>query len=62
MIGYKLKYGEYGHDCWGKPEWCGWYGYDDNIYTSIDKVNEAKRIAEQKYHDREFKIFEVNID
>ena len=35
MKGYKIHYGEYGHDCWGKSEWCGWYEYDNKVY--LDK-------------------------
>ena len=23
MTGYKIHYGDYGYDCWGRPEWCG---------------------------------------
>ena len=59
--GYKIYYGEYDHDCWGKPEWCGWYEYDDTIYLNIDECKNDVRIAEQKHPDREFKVFEVNV-
>ena len=34
MIGYKIHYGEYGHDCWGASEWYGWFDYENKIYTN----------------------------
>lgn len=61
MIGYKIKYGEYGYDCWGKSEWCGWYEYDNIVYTNKDSADKALLEAEQKYHDREFKLYEVEL-
>jgi len=61
MTGYKLKYGEYGHDCWGKAEWCGWFEYDNNVYTDKNKADQAKREAEMKHRDRNFELYEVNI-
>lgn len=31
MTGYKIRYGEYGYDCWGASEWFGWYEYNKII-------------------------------
>ena len=35
MIGYKIHYGEYGHDCWGAREWFGWTEYDNVVYKLV---------------------------
>ena len=43
MIAYKIHYGEYGHDCWGAPEWCGWYDYDNVTYL---KYESAEKVME----------------
>jgi len=61
MIGYIIRYGTYGYDCWGKAEWCGWYEYDNKVYTDKDKLNEALMNAKKEYKDREFEFYEVEI-
>lgn len=61
MIGYKIHYGEYGHDCWGKSEWCGWYEYDNKVYTTQDKLNEAIKKAKIDHKNWEFDFYEVEI-
>ena len=61
MTGYKIHYGEYDHDCWGKPEWCGWYEYDNKVYTDKEKLKIAIKEAEKEYKDREFDFYEVEI-
>ena len=61
MKGFKIHYGEYDHDCWGKPEWCGWYEYDNVIYTNIDECRNACIDAKEQFPDRSFEIYEVEI-
>lgn len=61
MNGFKIHYGEYGHDCWGKPEWCGWYEYDNVIYVNEDTANKMLLEAKKKYPDRQFELYEVEI-
>lgn len=61
MIGYKIHYGEYDHDCWGKPEWCGWFDYDNNVYTTKEKCNQSINEAKKKYPERQFKMYEIEI-
>ena len=41
MKGYKIHYGEVGHDCYGAREWCGWYDYDNVVYTDYNKCKEV---------------------
>ena len=61
MNGFKIHYGEYDHDCWGKPEWCGWYEYDNVIYVNEDTANKMLLEAKKKYTDRQFELYEVEI-
>jgi len=61
MIGYKIHYGEYGYDCWGRSEWCGWYEYNNKVYTDKEKLKIAIKEAEKEYKDREFDFYEVEI-
>jgi hypothetical protein len=61
MIGYIIQYGTYGYDCWGKSEWCGWYRYDNKVYTDKEKLKIAIEEAEKEYKDREFDFYEVEI-
>lgn len=62
MTGYKIRYGEYGHDCWGASEWFGWYEYDNVVYTNEDKAIEVMEDIQEQFPNREFEIYEVNID
>ncbi len=62
MKGYKIRYGEYGHDCWGASEWFGWYEYDNKVYKSCEKCQEAINRAKVKYPDRTFEMYEIEID
>lgn len=61
MTGYKIRYGEYGHDCWGASEWFGWYEYDDIVYTDQNKAIQIINNAKEQFPDREFEIHEVTI-
>ena len=56
MIGYKIHYGEYDHDCWGKPEWCGWYEYDNVIYSDEKLANKMMENAKENFPDRQFEL------
>lgn len=62
MTGYKIRYGEYGYDCWGASEWFGWYEYDNVVYTNEDKAIEVMEDIQEQFPNREFEIYEVNID
>ena len=61
MTGYKIHYGDYGYDCWGRPEQCGWYEYDDVVYTNEDKAIEAMEDAKEQFPDREFELYEIEL-
>ena len=62
MTGYKIRYGEYGHDCWGASEWFGWYEYNNVVYANHNKSMQIMEDAQEQFPDREFEIYEVNID
>ena len=61
MKGYKIHYGEVGHDCWGAREWFGWYNYDNVVYTDWSKCNDVMQDAREQFPDRDFEIYEVEI-
>ena len=61
MVGYKIRYGEYGHDCWGASEWFGWYDLNDTIYITHEMAKEAYFNAKQEFPNRDFEIYEVKI-
>ena len=61
MKGYKIHYGEIGHDCWGAREWFGWTDYDRVVYTNIKKCKEVMEDAQEQFPDMEFEIYEVEI-
>lgn len=61
MIGYKIHYGEYDHDCWGKPEWCGWYEYDNVVYSDKKLANKMMEDAKENFPDRQFELYKVEI-
>lgn len=61
MKGYKIHYGEVGHDCWGAREWFGWYNYDNVVYTDWNKCNNVMQDAKEQFLDRDFEIYEVEI-
>ena len=62
MIAYKIHYGEYGHDCWGKSEWCGWYEYNNVVYIDKNKAIEVMEDAKEQFPNREFEIYEINVE
>lgn len=62
MIGYKIHYGDYGYDCWGKSEWCGWYEYNNVVYIDKNKAIEVMEDAKEQFPDREFEIYEINVE
>lgn len=62
MTGYKIRYGEYGHDCWGASEWFGWYEYNNVVYANNNKATQIMEDAQEQFPDKEFEIYEVNID
>ena len=53
MKGYKIHYGEYGHDCWGKPEWCGWYEYDNQVYLDKSYCETVMEDIKEQFPDRD---------
>ena len=61
MTGYKIHYGNYGYDCWGKPEWCGWYEYDNVVYTNADKAIEAMEDAQEQFPNHKFELYEIDL-
>ena len=61
MTGYKIYYGNYGYDCWGRPEWCCWYEYDNVVYTNEDKAIEAMEDAKEQFPEREFELHEIEL-
>ena len=61
MIGYKIHYGEIGHDCWGAREWFGWTDYDRVVYTNKSKAEAIMEDAQEQFPDRDFEIYEVEI-
>lgn len=61
MTGHKIHYGDYGYDCWGRPEWRGWYEYDNVVYTNEDKAVEAMEDAKEQFPDREFELYEIKL-
>jgi len=61
MTGYKIHYGEYGHDCWGKSEWCGWYEYDNQVYLDKSYCEAVMEDIKEQFPDREFEIYEVEV-
>ena len=61
MKGYKIHYGEVGHDCWGAREWYGWYDYDNVVYTEKKKCKEVYFDAKEQFPDKDFEIYEVEI-
>lgn len=61
MIAYKIHYGEYGHDCWGAPEWCGWYDYDNVTYLKYDSAEKVMEDAKEQFPDRNWEIYETEI-
>ena len=62
MIGYKIHYGEYGHDCWGVREWYGWFDYENKIYTNKDQAIKVMEDAKEQFPYHEFEIYEVEIE
>ena len=62
MTGYKIRYGEYGHDCWGASEWFGWYEYNNVVYANHNKAIQIMEDSKEQFPDKEFEIYEVNID
>jgi len=61
MMGYKIRYGEYGHDCWGASEWFGWYDYDNVVYTNYNECEQVLKDAKEQFPYKEFEIYELNI-
>ena len=62
MIGYKIHYGEYGHDCWGASEWYGWFDYENKIYTNKDQAIKVMEDAKEQFPYHEFEIYEIEIE
>ena len=61
MIGYKIHYGEYGHDCWGAREWFGWTEYDNVVYKDFKKCQEIMKDAKEQFPFHDFEIYDVEI-
>lgn len=45
----------------GRPEWCGWYEYDNVVYTNEDKAIEAMEDAKEQFPDHEFELYEIEL-
>lgn len=54
MTGYKIRYGE--------SEWFGWCEYNNVVYTNHNKAIQIMEDAKEQFPDKEFEIYEVNID
>ena len=54
MKGYKIHYGEVGHDCCGARERCSWYDYDNVVYTDYNKCKEVLYNAKEQFLDSFF--------
>lgn len=62
MTGYKIQYGDYGYNCWGKPKWYGWYEYENKVYVDKNKCIEVMEDAKEQFPDRDFDIYEIEIE
>jgi len=61
MIGYKIRYADYGYDCWGKTEFSGYVDYDQIVYTNYDKAVKIMETAKDQFSNKSFSIYEVEI-
>ena len=61
MIGYKIRYADYGYDCWGKTEFSGYVDYDQIVYTNYDKAVKIMETAKKQFPNKPFSIYEVEI-
>ena len=61
MIAYKIHYGEYGYDCYGAPEWCGWYDYDNVTYLRYEIAKRVIEDVKEQFTDRNWEIYETKI-
>ena len=61
MIGYKIRYADYGYDCWGKTEFCGYVDYDNVVYLKYETAEKIKRDAKEQFPDRSFSIYEIEV-
>ena len=61
MIGYKIRYWEYGYDCWGATELCGGYDYNNITYLRYNAAEKVMEDAKKQFPDREFEIYETEI-
>ena len=61
MIGYKIRYGEYGYDCYGGREGFGWTEYDNVVYIDFKRCKEVRDDAKEQFPNRDFEIYEIEI-
>ena len=61
MTGYKIRYTDYGYDCWGKTEFAGYVDYDQVVYINYNKAVEIMEDAKEQFPDKNFSIYEVEI-
>lgn len=61
MKGYKIHYGEIGHDCWGAREWFGWYDYDNIVYIKYKSAEKIMEDAKEQFPDKNWEIYETEI-
>lgn len=61
MIGYKIRYADYGCDCCGKTEFAEYIDYDQVVYINYNKAVEIMKDANEQFPDKNFSIYEVKI-
>ncbi len=61
MIGYRIRYADYGYDCWGKTEFSGYVDYDGIVYLKYDTAKKVMQDAERQFPDREFSIYKIDV-
>lgn len=45
----------------GKSEWCGWYEYDNVVYTNKDKATKVMEDVQEQFPDRQFELYEIEL-
>ena len=56
-----MHYSKYGDDCWDKSEWCCLYEDDNGVYTNKEKAIESIEDAKEQFPDREFELYEIEL-
>ena len=61
MKGYKIRYADYGYDCWGKTEFTGYVDYDQVVYINYNKAVKIMEDAKKQFPNKDFSIYEIEI-